>query len=355
MTSNLPRLSICIATRNRASYIGETLDSIIAQLTDGVEIVVLDGASEDNTEEVVRARQQRSRGLRYVRQDVNNGFDQDYARAVELARGEYCWLMSDDDVLRPGAVDAVLAGARRGYSLIVVNSEVRNVDLSQTIEGARLHVSSDRVYSAAEGDQFFLDCAGYLTFVGCVVMRRDMWDAREKQRYFGTAFVHVGVIFQAPLAGEVLVIAEPWIVIRHGNASWSARSFAIWMFQWPELIWSFSQFDEAARLRVARPEPWRRVGGLLYHRAVGAYTLREYRTWLARRISSRAGRLVAAAVAVLPRAAATAGMVVYHSIFRRGSKVALAELKRSGSEMLATAGVALPRRGGPAERLRSVQ
>ena len=44
-----PLLSICIATYNRADFIGETLDSIIRQLTDEVEIVVVDGASTDAT------------------------------------------------------------------------------------------------------------------------------------------------------------------------------------------------------------------------------------------------------------------------------------------------------------------
>ena len=51
MTS--PLLSICIATHNRADYIGETLDSIIPQLTDEVEIVVVDGASTDATRTVM--------------------------------------------------------------------------------------------------------------------------------------------------------------------------------------------------------------------------------------------------------------------------------------------------------------
>jgi glycosyltransferase involved in cell wall biosynthesis len=46
-------LSICIATYNRANYISETLNSIVAQLLDNVEVVIVDGASTDNTKEVV--------------------------------------------------------------------------------------------------------------------------------------------------------------------------------------------------------------------------------------------------------------------------------------------------------------
>ena len=51
------RLSICIPTYNFGEFIGATLQSIIKQATDEVEIVVVDGASTDNTAEVVRAFQ----------------------------------------------------------------------------------------------------------------------------------------------------------------------------------------------------------------------------------------------------------------------------------------------------------
>ena len=49
----IPILSICIATLNRGNFIGETLDSILSQITPEIEIVIIDGASTDNTEEVI--------------------------------------------------------------------------------------------------------------------------------------------------------------------------------------------------------------------------------------------------------------------------------------------------------------
>src|SRR5690349_17145524 len=69
------QLSICISTRNRASLIGATLGSIIEQLSEDCEIVVLDGASTDGTAGVVMDYQQRFSRLRYVRQETNNGLD----------------------------------------------------------------------------------------------------------------------------------------------------------------------------------------------------------------------------------------------------------------------------------------
>src|SRR3990172_8001177 len=102
-----PKLSVCIATFKRATFIGETLESILGQVEPGVEVVVVDGASPDDTEEVVRRLAVAHSGLRYHREPVNSGVDADYDKAVGYAQGEYCWLMTDDDVLVPGAIARV--------------------------------------------------------------------------------------------------------------------------------------------------------------------------------------------------------------------------------------------------------
>ena len=85
--SSAMRLSICIPTFNFGEFIGETLESILPQVVDGVEVVILDGGSTDDTTAVVRSFQDRYPELRYVRRDERGGIDRDMARNVDLARG----------------------------------------------------------------------------------------------------------------------------------------------------------------------------------------------------------------------------------------------------------------------------
>src|SRR6266403_391920 len=193
------KLSVCIATLNRGNLIGVTFESIIGQVTEQVEIVVLDGGSTDNTGEVVRRYQAAFPRLRYFPQSVNMGVDQDFAKAVDLSQGEYCWLFSDDDLMKPGAIQAVLDAIKGQYGLIIANAEVRNADLAKELELQRLPLSADRVYRSDESHQLLADVGDYLTFIGGVIIKRQLWNAREKQKYFGSFFVHAGVIFQSPL------------------------------------------------------------------------------------------------------------------------------------------------------------
>jgi len=314
---NQIKISICMATRNRGAFIGATLESIIGQASDEVEIVILDGASTDNTEGVVRRCQERFPRLRYFRQETAMGVDRDFAKAVDLAQGEYCWLFCDDDLLKPGAIQVVLDAIKDDYALIVANSEVRNADLSKLLEPKRVPFEKNRIYKSNENHLLLADTGHYLTFIGGVISKRQVWVAREKENYFGSCFIHIGVIFQQPLPGDALVIAEPLISIRYANASWLGKSFEIWAFKWPALVWSFANLPDSAKSRVSPKEPWRSLKTLFYYRATGVYTKREYTEWLKPRLGSRWARLVSKAIAHFPGRIANLLVFIYHSLFPR--------------------------------------
>jgi len=322
-------LSVCITTRNRATFIGTTLESLISQATDEAEIVVLDAASTDGTPEAVEEFTRRFPRLRYVRQDTNQGVDRDYDRTVELARGKYCWMMSDDDILTPGAMEEVLGRCRGNYDLIIVNAEDRDEDLREIIGARRLPFHADRVYKASEANRLFADVSNHLSFIPSVVIRRDLWLSRDRKPYFGSLFVHVGVIFQDRLPGEALVIARPLVAVRNANVSWASRSFEIWMFKWPSLIWSFPGFPDEVKADVCPREPWRGWKAMLTHRAMGSYSLEEYRRWIAPQAASTTRKVMAWVVAAAPGHLVNALALMYCILFYGNNRIPRFNLSNS--------------------------
>jgi glycosyltransferase involved in cell wall biosynthesis len=323
-----PKLSICIATYNRGQFIGATLDSILDQIERGVEIIVVDGASPDNTQEVMAEYLSRHPGIRYYREQENSGIDRDYDKAVVYAKGEYCWLMTDDDLLRSGAINRVLAFIGGMFDLIVVNASQWNADLSKELHGRVLGFSGDKEYCAEDGEKFFSEVASYLSFIGGVIIKRDLWLKRDRSSYYGTLFVHIGVIFQHPPLKRIKVLADPLIIIRYGNAMWTPRGFEIWMFKWPQLIWSFNDFSDRAKIVVCPREPWRHGKKLFLSRAVGGYSLDEYRRFLSGKIQG-VSRVLPWGIAIVPAFMANLFASLYCVLLNRGARSGVYNLSRS--------------------------
>lgn len=323
------QLSVCIATRNRAVYIGDTIRSIFDEAFDGVEVIVLDGASTDATPEIVQSLQQSFPMLRYERRETNGGVDRDYDAAVSLARGEYCWLMSDDDVLKPDAIRKVLELISRGYSLLVVNSELRNLDLTELIDASRLRFDSDRVYGANEFNRLFVETSAYLGYIGAVVIRRELWLARDREPYFGSNFIHVGVIFQQPLPGSAIALHEPLIEVRFGNTQWRPREFEIRMVCWTTLVNSLSAVPETVRRQTYPREPWRSLKSLFFYRAKGTYGLGEYRRLVRPRVHGVLDRARAFTVACFPGSLANLAGLAFCHLPYRDANIHLLDMKAS--------------------------
>ncbi len=323
-----PKLSICIGTYNRAKFIGETLDSMLVQLESGVEIVIVDNASSDNTSEVMVQYSSRHPEIHYFRKSENTGFDRNYDEAVKYAKGEYCWLMSDDDLICPGAIAKVLSVLGGEDDLIVVNSEARNADLSVVLESRLMKLDSDRVYREADHENFFARTAKYLSFVGCLVIRRTYWLSKSASSYYGTGFIHVGVIFQSPPIVNVRVMAEPSVIIRLGNSTWNSVRFEVWMLEWPKLIWSFPDFSDTAKRKISPREPWRRWGVLLKHRALGVYTRNEFsKVWPAS--SGGVARTAAYLLSIFPESAANFLVMLHLSLLGKNKARVLHDLLHS--------------------------
>jgi glycosyltransferase involved in cell wall biosynthesis len=94
-----PIVSVVITCYNQACFLGEAIESVLAQSCQHFEIVVVDDGSKDNTPEVASAYPQ----VRYIRQN-NQGVS--VARNVGLrqAKGRYLIFLDGDDRLLPDAL-----------------------------------------------------------------------------------------------------------------------------------------------------------------------------------------------------------------------------------------------------------
>lgn len=113
-----PRISVCMAAHNGQQYIGEQIASILPELAEHDELVIVDDHSTDDTANVIRAFSD-SR-IRLILAEKNVGYVRTFERALREARGDVIFLSDQDDVWIPGRVDLMLRGL--GSRLMVVGN-----------------------------------------------------------------------------------------------------------------------------------------------------------------------------------------------------------------------------------------
>jgi glycosyltransferase involved in cell wall biosynthesis len=132
--ANSLKLSVVIATYNRAETLRETLRHIIAQeLEDlsAIEVVVSDDGSPDHTGQIVReARVSAPFEIRYVRHD-NHGIGYTQNQGLRTAQAPLVLLIADDILLSPQAVSTHLKAHE-------VHSEQQTAILGRVVQSPQL-------------------------------------------------------------------------------------------------------------------------------------------------------------------------------------------------------------------------
>jgi len=94
---NKPVISIILPTFNRANTINNSVDSILNQTFNSLEIIIIDDASTDNTYQVVKEYQKKESHIIYVKNKKNVGCAKSRNIGLKYAQAETVAFMDDDD------------------------------------------------------------------------------------------------------------------------------------------------------------------------------------------------------------------------------------------------------------------
>lgn len=333
------KLSICIPTINRSEYIGQTLSGILDQVNeknfDKIEIIIIDASINDSTREVVNQYLINKLNIKYFKsrdfnisiskKGTNLGFDVDCDRAVQMASAKYCWLFTDDDIIKPGIIDKILSTLDDDPELVVINSEIWDNKLNYKVVDNILP-TVNKEFGFESYQNFFCFCISYMSFVGAIVIKRSIWKEANKEKHFGTGLIHLGVIFGERVYEKILFLGDPGIKIRSGNALWDDRAFEIGMINWPNMINSLGAISIENRNKFNYTRITDLIISLLIYRAKGLYNLKIYSQKI--RKSKQKRKIIYLLVALIPRKLLHRLIVNVIKLFFPGKKLSLYELLR---------------------------
>jgi abequosyltransferase len=214
------KLSVAIPTYNGAGTIRETLDSIIPQLQENVDIVISDNASTDNTAEIVREYQSKYSNIRYFRNEDNVGADRNFDQAIRRSQGEFVWLFSDDDCLDAGAIAHIIKVLNKYPSVVAVfvNWAVWNESLTEVKKPRVLEIRED--VFCEDQNQFISTTKLSPLLVSSNIVNRDAWIGSDSQSYAGTNWIHYLTIMSMLPRKHSYCVATPYVKFRSGLFGW---------------------------------------------------------------------------------------------------------------------------------------
>ncbi|MBQ9441395.1 MAG: glycosyltransferase [Selenomonadaceae bacterium] len=117
----IPAISVIIPMYNAEKYIGECLDSIFAQTFDDYEIIVVDDCSTDKSCEVVENYIPKFNGrLQLIKSEKNSGGAGTPRNiGIKISRGEYIFLMDNDDAIISTALEKFYCAAEDFHADVV--------------------------------------------------------------------------------------------------------------------------------------------------------------------------------------------------------------------------------------------
>ena len=93
-----PMVSVHILTYNQESFIRQTLDSIVNQVTDySFEVIIGEDCSSDNTHLICQEYVDRYPNVKFAPQDHNLGLVGNYLNCINHSKGKYIMGCAGDD------------------------------------------------------------------------------------------------------------------------------------------------------------------------------------------------------------------------------------------------------------------
>ena len=244
-------LSICIPTYNRSKYLTNCLQSIVLNKNRSIidfEVCISDNFSTDNTEDVVRAAQ-KNIPIIYHKHESYIGRVKNYLNVVNIANGDFIWLIGDDDLLLPNALYDLdkLISKNKDVEFFYINSfclESEYVMSCQQPFNTNNLPHDMRLFSTwiTYGNMNFMDLINpkisfdFLGGMFLAVFKRDNWinninvldnaavsDLREYS-HFDNTFPHIKIFSKAFAKSKAYFNPDPLSVNLSGIREWSSLS-----------------------------------------------------------------------------------------------------------------------------------
>lgn len=123
----MTKVSVIIPAYNCEHYIKDTVESVLSQTYEDIELIIIDDGSTDRTREIVKRFGSK---VEYVYQDKNVGPSATRNRGIEQAKGKYIAFLDHDDVWMPNKIEEQIKLLENNKDIALVYSNGCSINSS---------------------------------------------------------------------------------------------------------------------------------------------------------------------------------------------------------------------------------
>ena len=128
----MPTVSVIMPSYNHKRYITESIESIINQTYHDWELIIIDDASQDRSQEIIENYTNRDSRIKAIFHGQNRGISYTMNESLEISKGDYIGLTASDDIWLPNKLERQLEVLNQNKNVIVwsdayiINAEGEN-------------------------------------------------------------------------------------------------------------------------------------------------------------------------------------------------------------------------------------
>tara|TARA_R100000935_G_scaffold56463_1_gene88047 strand:+ start:16581 stop:17537 length:957 start_codon:yes stop_codon:yes gene_type:complete len=167
-----PKVSVIMATYNRAHFIEDSLDSILNQTYENWECIIIDDGSVDSTKVILQSYIKKDNRFKFFNRSDNHkkGLPGCRNMGLELANGEFIVFFDDDDIVHPQNINICIELlSKNNCSFIRYNKEPFLKELSVESFNNELDYKAE-VVGINDVEEIV---TGEISFASCTVMWRN--------------------------------------------------------------------------------------------------------------------------------------------------------------------------------------
>lgn len=151
-----PLVSIICLAFNHEKYVVETLNSVVEQNYQPIELIIVDDCSTDNTKLVINNWLLSHPEVQFIVNEANRGNTKSFNNALKFAKGEYIIDLAADDLIVPNGIELQINAFQnskyQNLGVVYGNAEIINEDGSFNSYYFPVDVDGKVIAKRATGD-----------------------------------------------------------------------------------------------------------------------------------------------------------------------------------------------------------